>query len=811
MGPRVLLLDDDTQFVEEAQASLAGMGCDVTWLAGGDAGLARATTDRFDLVVASAELRGVNGFRLCNRVKRDPRASEVPVFLVTTSSSSESVDAHRDLPTRADVYLRKPVVMAELLAQVRVHVRSAGPPPLAPPAFPPAPAPPAPAGPPPPRARANTVVGIAPPPRTLPPRPGPKAADGQTIQRLAHDLSEARREAEATKALRARMTELQEEVAKLTRDLGEARAAAAVATTQAESLRKARPSTAPPPPSGPPAPAARDIAAMREMIEARDYEILSLRSGFEAEQQTAAEAWERVRVAEEARTAAEVKLRLLEGEVTEAARNLAVARKDRDMAARRAEDTAKRAAKLEAELNATHEHLEKERVDRVADRAAVDEARAHGDRAEADARDRTTAAVAERERLHAEQMATTRAQHEAAVAALERQAAEGRAASERALDAMRADVDRATKALETAGRRIQELETAANAIAAEETERRLSQARSAHAVAISSFEQARDDQIARLRIEHEHEVEHLQHELATERARVEAARRNEVVATDVALAREELEALRAQTEARLAAAEQKVHAAEERRAREVADAKAAAEAAYAKLDHERVVMELHRDAAIADATLELRVALAKTVQERDSAGTKARTQARTELEAALRAQRETDIHQATAELKMELEGARAAAVAELRREQDAELDRLRAEQTRERSEGAARVEAIERAMASAREALDGERRARIEERTAAAARIDALESLVLTRGVEIEQMRDAVEGNPEVAALEGEIVMLRTELTQARRALEEHVGLARAADEQIERHRVLLERARDALGELLGPRSEGDV
>jgi DNA-binding response OmpR family regulator len=804
MGPRVLLLDDDPQFVEEAQASLAGMGCEVTWLAGGDAGLTRAVTDRFDLVVASAELRGVNGFRLCNRVKRDPRASAVPVFLVTTTASSESVDAHRDLPTRADVYLRKPVVMAELLAQVRAHVRSAGPPPLAAPA-PQAPAaPPAPAA---PRGRANTVVGLAPPPRTLPPRPGPKT-DGQTIQRLAHDLSEARREAEATKSLRSRVTELQEEVAKLTRDLGEARAAATVASTQAEQLRKARTSTAPPPSSGP---APRDIAAMREMIEARDYEILSLRSGFEAEQQASAEAWERVRVAEEARTAAEVKLRLLEGEVTDAARNLAVARKDRDMATRRAEDTSKRVAKLESELKEAREHLDKERVDRVADRAAVDEARAHEDRAEADARDRTTAAVAERELLHTEQMATTRAQHEAAIAALERQAAEAKATSERALAGMRAEVERATRVLETATRRIEELENAANAVVSEEAERRLSHARSAHAVAIASFEQARDDQIARLRLEHEHEVTHLQHELASERARVDAARRNEAVATDVALAREELEAMRAQTEERLAASEQKLHAAEERRAREVADAKAAAEAAYAKLDHERVVMELQRDAAIADATMELRVALAKTVQERDSAGAKARTQARGELEKALRQQRETDVHQATAELKIELEGARAAAVAELRREQDAELDRLRADQTRERSETAARVEAIERAMASAREALEGERRARIEERTAAAARIDALEALVATRGVEIEQMRDAVEGNPEVAALEGEIVMLRTELTQARRALEEHAGLARAADEQIERHRVLLERARDALGELLGPRSEGDV
>jgi len=807
MGPRVLLLDDDTQFVEEAQASLSGMGCDVTWLAGGDAGLARAVTDRFDLVVASAELRGVNGFRLCNRVKRDPRASAVPVFLVTTSASSESVDAHRDLPTRADVYLRKPVVMAELLAQVRAHVGSAGPPPLASPA-PAVPAPPP--GPPAARQRANTVVGLAPPPRTLPPRPGPKT-DGQTIQRLAHDLSEARREAEATKTLRARVAELQEDVAKLTRDLGEARAAAAVANTQADQLRKARTSTAPPPSSVPPPPPPRDVAAMREMIEAKDYEILSLRSGFEAEQQASAEAWERVRVAEEGRSAADVKLRLLEGEVTEAARNLAVARKDRDMAARRAEDTAKRAAKLESELNEAREHLEKERVERAADRAAVDEARAHGDRAEADARDRTTAAVAERERLHAEQMATTRAQHEAAVAALERQAAEARAASERALAGMRGEVERATRALETATRRIEQLEKAAEAAASEETERRLAQARSAHAVAIASFEQARDDEVARLRIEHEHEVEYLQRELATERARVEVARRNEAVATDVALTRKELEAVRAETEEGLSAAEQKVHAAEERRAREVADAKAAAEAAYAKLDHERVVMELHRDAAIADATLELRVALAKTVQERDSAASKARAQARAELEAALRQQREADIHQATADLKMELEGARAAAVAELRREQTAELDRLRTEQTRERSETAARVEAVERALASAREALEGERRARIEERTAAAARIDALESFVATRGIEIEQMREVVEGNPEVAALEGEIVMLRTELTQARRALEEHAGLARAADEQIERHRLLLERARDALGELLGPRSEGEL
>src|ERR1700722_150902 len=113
MGPRVLLLDDDAQFVEEAQASLAKIGCEVTSLHGGDAGLARAVTDRFDLVVVSAELRGVNGFRLCNRMKKDPLAKTVPVFLLAGAASASSVDRHRALATRADVYLLKPVVMAE--------------------------------------------------------------------------------------------------------------------------------------------------------------------------------------------------------------------------------------------------------------------------------------------------------------------------------------------------------------------------------------------------------------------------------------------------------------------------------------------------------------------------------------------------------------------------------------------------------------------------------------------------------------------------------------------------------------------------
>src|SRR5208283_3355171 len=121
MGLRVLLLDDDAPFVAEAQASLEGIGCEVTSLRSGDSGLARAVTDRFDLVIVSAELPNVNGFRLCNRMKKDPAVRGVPVFVLTTAASAASAEGHRQLPTRADVYLQKPVVMTEFVAQVRAR------------------------------------------------------------------------------------------------------------------------------------------------------------------------------------------------------------------------------------------------------------------------------------------------------------------------------------------------------------------------------------------------------------------------------------------------------------------------------------------------------------------------------------------------------------------------------------------------------------------------------------------------------------------------------------------------------------------
>jgi CheY-like chemotaxis protein len=842
MGPRVLLLDEDAPFLSEAQTSLESVGCDVTALRSGDSGLARAVTDRFDLVVASAELPAVNGFRLCNRIKKDAATKSVPVILLTGAVSAASAGGHRQLATRADVYLDKPVVMAELLAQVRAHAhgnrqssdderpteRMRAAQPLG--AAPVLPLPSRSHGSslPPPRPRAPTMAGVAPAPKTVPPAQRPP--DGSaTIHRLAKDLATARREAEATATLRARIAEMQRSMDQLTRELGEARAAAAAASTEVERLRRERTSRAPPPSSPP----AADTTALREQLKDHDEQILALRTALDSEQQAAAEAWERVRLAEEAHRGLEKAVRARDDELAKAEKRFGATKVERDTAVRRAEDAARRAEKERTALAQAHEALESERTARAQNQAQLAQLSAAAERSTQEARDRMAAATAEHERMLAEKTAELRASYAAEIAGLTRQLTDARAAVEHAAPAARSEAERAVAAeLQVAQRDFErrlEVTVAAGARALEDEKRarwQLGADRDRLAREVDEL-RASIESTAQGGVATDRRIEELERALARQREEAErrigeAIGRERQGAADrvahatadaaAAVALEQDRARRSVREAEeerdrgLVIAQQALAASEERRARDVAEARAAREAVLARLDHEQVKMELQRDAAIADATLELRLALVKAAKERDEAIAAARSQARVEMDAAVQAQREADRDEATAELRIELEGARAAAVSEMRRAHLAEIERLSSERNLEQAEAKARADTLDQALSAARDALEKERRARIEERTSAGARIDALEQLAGSRSEEVQQYRrEADDLHGELAALEAEIAVLRTELTEMRRKFSEQTELARTADDQLERQRALLALARDTLAGAMGP------
>ena len=117
MPVRVLLLDDDLAFATEARAAFAAAGCEVEVHAEGGAAVASAAERRPDVVLASAELPGVNGFRLCSRLKKDH--PDLPVVLTFADASASGVASHQRLASRADAYIPRSIVLHELVARVR--------------------------------------------------------------------------------------------------------------------------------------------------------------------------------------------------------------------------------------------------------------------------------------------------------------------------------------------------------------------------------------------------------------------------------------------------------------------------------------------------------------------------------------------------------------------------------------------------------------------------------------------------------------------------------------------------------------------
>src|SRR6185436_1677619 len=71
----------------------------------------------------SIELPRMNGFSVCNKLKKDPALKDVPLIIMSSDSSDETFEQHRKLRTRAEDYVHKPIAFGELLEHMRPYVQ----------------------------------------------------------------------------------------------------------------------------------------------------------------------------------------------------------------------------------------------------------------------------------------------------------------------------------------------------------------------------------------------------------------------------------------------------------------------------------------------------------------------------------------------------------------------------------------------------------------------------------------------------------------------------------------------------------------
>ncbi len=123
MGPlRLLLVDDEPEFLEPTARRLARRGIECATVESGEDALRALQHMTFDGLVVDVRMPAMDGLELLRLVRRDHAA--LPVILLTGHASIEL--GVRGIDLGAFEYLLKPVDLDELLDTVRRAVAAGG-------------------------------------------------------------------------------------------------------------------------------------------------------------------------------------------------------------------------------------------------------------------------------------------------------------------------------------------------------------------------------------------------------------------------------------------------------------------------------------------------------------------------------------------------------------------------------------------------------------------------------------------------------------------------------------------------------------
>jgi DNA-binding response OmpR family regulator len=121
MKARVLLVEDEPGLVLTLTDRLTSEGYGVESALDGPSGLARATAEKWDLVLLDVMLPGMNGFD----VVKEMRQKKVTAPVIMLTARGQVVDKVLGLKLGADDYITKPFDTLELLARIEAQLRRA--------------------------------------------------------------------------------------------------------------------------------------------------------------------------------------------------------------------------------------------------------------------------------------------------------------------------------------------------------------------------------------------------------------------------------------------------------------------------------------------------------------------------------------------------------------------------------------------------------------------------------------------------------------------------------------------------------------
>jgi CheY-like chemotaxis protein len=123
-NPKILIVDDDLDFIEISRINLEGKGYQVLSASNGQEGWKRVEKERPDLIIMDLMMEKLDaGMALSQKIKSHPRYASIPILMLTSISRDTGMDfaprTAEDLKKlKVDDFHTKPIKAKALLEKV---------------------------------------------------------------------------------------------------------------------------------------------------------------------------------------------------------------------------------------------------------------------------------------------------------------------------------------------------------------------------------------------------------------------------------------------------------------------------------------------------------------------------------------------------------------------------------------------------------------------------------------------------------------------------------------------------------------------
>ena len=116
----ILIVDDVSENIKVAINILKDSEYNFSFAVSGESALEILKTKRFDLILLDIMMPGIDGFKVCELVKKTPQIQDTPIIFVTAKVDIDSIE--KGFKLGAYDYVTKPFYPTELKARVKTHL-----------------------------------------------------------------------------------------------------------------------------------------------------------------------------------------------------------------------------------------------------------------------------------------------------------------------------------------------------------------------------------------------------------------------------------------------------------------------------------------------------------------------------------------------------------------------------------------------------------------------------------------------------------------------------------------------------------------